>query len=447
MNLLIIISAILLISVTSVKAEILKLTVNDAINLALKNNNQIKASHFKSKASEQGVISANARYYPSVLFEETAMLSNSPSNVFMMKLDEGRFSSADFSDPNSINHPDARHDFKTALTVQQPLFVPSVGLLKEIAIKESKKSELEVESARQSIAFQVFYSYLEVQKAEANLKAAEKAVDDAMENMRLASVRVTAGVGLKSDELRSRTNLAMVEQQVISARNNLRLAHIKLEILIGMPEDTDYVVSELLQDVSVPVITDLVVAEALQNRVEVRQSQIDLEKSDVASRLARSEFFPTLGAFASYQLNAKEAPFTSDNDAWVAGISLKWVLFDGFYRYSERNRALLSQAAAHEMLESTTKEIRYQLKESYLRREEVGKRVEVAKLALLDAEETVRLLSKRYENSLATMVELLDAQSALNQVRANLVETEAGYALAGGRIYFMSGTFVKEILK
>jgi len=48
---------------------------------------------------------------------------------------------------------------------------------------------------------------------------------------------------------------------------------------------------------------------------------------------------------------------------------------------------------------------------------------------------------------LSTMVELLDAQTVLDQVRANLVETEADYALAGGRIQYMSGTFVKEMLK
>jgi len=77
----------------------------------------------------------------------------------------------------------------------------------------------------------------------------------------------------------------------------------------------------------------------------------------------------------------------------------------------------------------------------------VGKRLEVTRHSVLDAEETVRLLTKRFENSLATMVELLDAQTALNQARANLVEAEAGYTLAGGRIYYMTGTFVKEMLK
>lgn len=447
MNILLVLSAVLLFSAASVDAEILKLTVNDAITMALENNSKIKAARLTSDAAAQGIWSANSRYLPALFFEETLVASNSPTNAFMMKLDEGRFNPADFSNPYSVNHPTTRHDFKTSISLLQPLFAPSLAPLKEMASKDSQKSELELETARQGIAFQVFFTYLDVQKSVAQLIAAEKAMTDASENMRLAKVRTTAGVGLKSDELRSRTNLSMVEQQVISARNNLTLARMKLADLIGLPEDAHFAVSELLATVEVPVMGDQVVSEALLNRVEIRQSQADLEKSDAVLKLARSEYMPTVGAFASYQLNAKDAPFSSDNDAWTAGISLKWNIFDGFRRGSERKRALLGRSAAAEMLESANKDIRYQLKESYLRRNEVAKRLEVSRSALLDAEETVRLLNKRYENSLATMVELLDAQSALNQARANLVETEAGYALAGGRVYYMTGTFVKEMLK
>lgn len=440
----IIIYAVLLLTVAAAGAETLKLSLRDAMSMALDNNNRIKAARFNSQAVRQGVASATSRYLPAVGFEETLAASNSPTNTFMMKLDQGRFANSDL---NTINNPSVQHDFKTALTVHQPLFVPSLSPLKEMAVKDAQKSELELEAARQGIAFQVFYTYLEVQKAVAQLVAADKAVGDARENMRLTTVRTSAGVGLKSDELRSRTHLSTVEQQLISASNNLTLARMKLAMLIGLPEDTPYEVSESLGQVVVPDMDDQVIGDALENRVEIRQSQVDIEKSAAALSLARSEYLPTVGAFAAYQLNAKDAPFTSDHEAWSAGVSLKWQLFDGFRTNSERKQAISGQSAAREMLESATKDVRYQLKESYVRRNEVGKRLEVTRHSVLDAEETVRLLMRRYENSLATMVELLDAQTALNQARANLVEAEAGYALAGGKIYYMTGTFVKEMLK
>ncbi|MDD2900517.1 MAG: TolC family protein [Desulfuromonadaceae bacterium] len=436
----------LLISAAAADAETLKLNFKDALNMALENNSQIKAARFSSQAAARGIQSANSRYLPVVNFEETLMASNSPTNTFMMKLDEGRFTTNDFA-ISTLNNPSAAHDFKTALSVQQPLFVPSLSPLKEIAVKDARKSELELEAARQSIAFQVFYTYLEVQKAQAQLKAAEKAVDDARENLRLAKVRTSAGVGLRSDELRSRTHLSSVEQQVLSAQNTLTLTRMKLAMLIGVSDDTPYETTSFQENVPVPEMSDQVLKDALENRVEMKRSQTDLQKSDAALSLARSDYFPTVGAFASYQLNAKDAPFMSDNNSWAAGISLKWNLFDGFRSGSEHARAVSGQSAAREMLESTTKDIRYQLRESYVRRHEMGKRLEVATNALQDAEETVRLLSKRFENSLATMVELLDAQTALNQARANVVEAEAGYILSGGQVYYMTGTFVKEMSK
>ncbi len=438
--------AVLLFSVATANAETLKLSLKDAMSMALENNNRIKAARFTSEAADQGIKSASSRYFPLIAFEEALVASNSPTSTFMMKLDEGRFTNNDFQISN-LNSPAAAHDFKTALTIQQPLFVPSLSPLKELAVKDAQKSGLELEAAREGIAFQVFQTYLEVQKADARLKAADKAVADARENMRLATVRTASGVGLKSDELRSRTHFSTIEQQHISTGNSLTLARMRLALLIGLPDDSTLEITGFSDPVAVPAMSDRAINTALENRTEVKLAHTDLEKSAAARKLARSEYLPTVGAFASYQLNAKDAPFTADNDAWSAGVSLKWNLFDGFRRYSEQKRALSNQSAAREMLESSTRDVKYQLKESYIRRDEADKRREVAGHSVQDAEETVRLLAKRYENSLATMVELLDAQTALNQARSDLVEAEAEYAVAGGRVHYMTGTFVKEMLK
>lgn len=440
------IACAVLLFTTAAEAETLRLSLKDALSMALENNNQIKAARFNSQAAQQGIESANARYLPTVSFEETLVASNSPVNTFMMKLDEGRFTQNDFLISN-LNNPSDAHDFKTILSVQQPLFAPSLSHRKEMAVKDAQQSELQLEAARQAIAFQVFTMYLDAQKADAQLRAADKAVANARENMRLATVRTSNGIGLKSDELRSRTHLSMVEQQHVTASNNLTLARMKLALLIGLPEESSYELAGVLDSIAVPAMDEQVIHDTLLNRIEIKQSATEIEKSAAAIKLAWSAYLPSVGAFASYQLNAHDAPFTSDNDSWTAGVALKWNLFDGFQSTSEHKRAAAAQAAARERLESTSKDVRYQLKESYLRRDEAGQHLEIAKHAVADAEETVRLLAKRYENSLSTMAELLDAQTALNQARANLVETEADYAFAGGRIYYMTGTFVKEMLK
>lgn len=423
-----------------------QLALKDAISMAMEKNNLIRAAGFSASAASSGIDVVTSRYYPSISFEETFTASNAPTQTFMMKLDQGRFTQNDFQ-ISALNHPSGWRDFKTTLSLQQPLYVPSLSPLKEMAAKEAEKGVLALEAARQDVAFQVFRLFLEVQKSGARLTAADQAIADARENMRLASVRTAAGVGLRSDELRARTHQSQVEQQLISAHNNLTLAKMQLAMLIGQSEDQPFDISSLPDRLTVPILNEDLVRTAWEGRIDMKQSRTDLEKSEAAARVARSGYFPSVGAFASYQLDGKETPFGADNDAWMAGINLKWQLFEGFRSAHEHSRATADRSAAREMLESTATHVRYQLKESYLRREETGKRLEVARHALLDAEEAVRLITKRFENALATMAELLDAQNALNQTRADLVESEAGYLLAGGRVYYAAGTFLKEMLK
>jgi outer membrane protein len=423
-----------------------RLSLRDAITMALENNHLVKAAKFNADAARQGIAIAGSRYYPSLSFEENLTVSNAPTQTFMMKLDEARFTQNDFQ-INNLNHPSAWHDFRTAVTLHQPLFNPEIAPAREMATKVAEKETMGAETTRQEIAFLTFRLYLEVLNAGANFKAADLAMNDARENLRLASVRKNEGIGLRSDELRARTHLSSVEQRLITARNDLTLAKLRLASIIGLKEDVPFETNDAVTAVSATYSLEELTKTAQEGRNDLKQARAEVERSDAALKLARSAWLPTLDAVASYQLNAKDTPFSSDNDAWMAGVSLKWQIFDGFRRNREGDRAVANRSAAAEMLENGVKDIRFQVQESVLRQGEMAKRRDVARLAVQDAEETVRLLTKRYENSLSTLVELLDAQTALNQARAALVETETNYVLAGGRVLYTSGIFLKEMMK
>lgn len=429
------------------RAESYRLNLKEAVALAVEKNSLVRAAGFRADAVRQGVAIATARYYPAIAFNESFTASNSPTQTFMMKLDEGRFSQNDFQISN-LNNPGTEHDFKTAVTARQTIFDPTLAPAREIAVQESRLIDTRLEGSKEETAFRVFKTYLDVQKAQARISAAEQAVSAARENIRLAEVRKQAGVGLRSDELRARTNLASNEQQLISARNDLTIAKMQLAVLIGLNENDSIDISEAAI-IAVPLLhsSEELVTTALEQRTDVKLSRAESDKADAVVRLANSSYLPVIGAYASYQLNSNDTPFTADNESWSAGVGLTWELFDGFRRSSEKNKAVAEQAAAAALREHAKRDAALRVRESYLRSAEMGKRFDVAKNALQDAEETVRLLSKRFENSLAIMIELLDAQTMLNQTRNELVESAANYSLAKGYVYFSAGTFLKEINK
>jgi outer membrane protein len=431
----------------TVSAESYKLRLKDAIVMAVEKNNRVRAAGFNAEASRQGIAIATSRYYPSISFDESFITSNSPTQTFMMKLDEGRFAQNDFL-INNLNNPSTQHDFRAAFTIRQPIYNPTISPTREIAVKESEIQNTRFDDSKQQTAFKVFKLYLDIQKAQARLHSTEHSVSDAREHLRLAGVINASGVGLRSDELRARTHLSVNEQHLISARNDLAIARMELANVIGLKDsDSIEITDTKMEDVPLPLSSDELVTSSLENRNELKLLQAEYEKANAGVRLAYSTYLPSVGAFASYQMNSRDTPFKTDNDSWTAGVALSWQLFDGFKRYRERDKAVAEKSAAAELHEHARREAGLKVRESYLRSEEMGKRLEVASNTLQDAEETVRLLSRRFENSLATMVELLDAQTALNQTRADLVDTEANFALARGYVYYTTGTFFKEMTK
>ena len=433
---------LILMSGAGYAADLQRLSVQEAITRGLERNNQLRSVRYQAEAARSGAAQASLHYLPSVTLEESWSRSNVPVNTFMMKLNQGRFNPADM---NTLNNPAPISDFRTAVTVEQPLLVPAAWAGRKVARHGAERQEAAAEQTNQQITFQIFQIYLEVQKAHAFLGATEKALEEARESRRQAVVRTAAGLGLKSDELRAGTQLATMEQQKISAANNLTLARMQLALATGgQPGDEVEAAEPVKLKLSAQDINGLI-GLAQQNRRDLQVAERGKEQADAVLLQAKAGFLPSVGAYGSWQMNDQNTLFGRDHDSWMAGVSLRWNLFDGFRTWHGTGQAKAARSAAVEQLEQTRKEVSYQVHEAWLRRIEAEKRHEVASSAVAAAEEATRLLSKRFENALASMLELLDAQSALNQARAGLVESENNLVLATGRLYHVAGIFMKEV--
>jgi len=420
--------------------QVSAVSMNEAVALALANNHLLKGAALEKSAADAGVAAGQARYLPRVVLEEGAAYTNSPTRAFMMRLDEGRFTLA-----GDLNNPDNTGDFRTSLSVEQPLFDLRIADGLTMARIDRERAGMTLQQRREEIAFRTVTAYLAVQRAEAQLRLATAALDDAREHQRLALVRSGAGVGLRSDELRARTFVAEMEQQLISAGNALEIARLRLARTVGLTAGERLDIKGEFRAPGQQRTRDDLVAGGLAGRPDLQGMAKGVEQASISVDAAGHAYWPTVHAMAGYQMNDRDIPFGNDNDSWIVGAIMRWNLFDGGLRSSDREKAAAMKSAAEEYLREQRDEASLQIVESYLHREEIGKRLEVARHAQVEAEEGVRLVKRRYENSISLLVELLDAQTTLNRARTDVASQEADYAVAWAKLQFDAGTLLKEI--
>ena len=423
------------------------LTLRQAISRALESNQSLKASALEQGAAREEVAVQRSRYLPRLFLESGAVLSDTPSRVFMMKLDEARINPGSDFAATTLNHPAPRGDFRHSLTLEQPLLDLGLASGVQLATQDAEAAALLLEKSREQVAFRAYLAYLAVRKARAFGEVADQALADAREHDRLAAVREKDGVGLKSDRLRAATALSEAEQRLISAKNDLLLAGMRLNLVVGGPEGEAVEVAEIPQ-LQAPILSPSeLVSLAQRSRPELRAAQQSVAKGELAVSQARNAFFPTVYASAAYQTNDRDLPFGLDHDSWNVGVNLRWELFDGNRRSHGREKAELSRQAAVALLEDGRREVALQVTESLLRRQEAGLKLSSARRAVQAAQEGKRLIALRFRDGLSSMVELMDAESVLNGARANLVELENGLLGSTGELYYQAGVFLKEVMR
>ena len=100
---------------------------------------------------------------------------------------------------------------------------------------------------------------------------------------------------------------------------------------------------------------------------------------------------------------------------------------------------------AEEALAGRKEAVLFGIHEAYLSVDEARKKADLAAIALKTAEEGTRLIRIRYEGALSPLLDLLDAQTALNQARAAAAAAENEWLTAKARLGYESGTILEDL--
>ncbi len=424
------------------KAEAREVTLQEAFHLALEGNPQLVALENSLKAVQEKVGSARGRLLPRVTLEERYMKTDNPTYAFSSKLNQSRFESADFA-IDSLNDPDAIDDFTTSLSFTQALYSREASLGVQMARTRSEALELDYLRSRERVLLDVLEAFIGEGTARGYLEVAEEGLEDARTHLNIARSRVEAGLGLESDFLRAEVSVKESEDRLISAQKSVSLAARALGLILGLTGPVDAVAERIPVPELEPVVR---YEEEVLARNDLRAMGRKVHNARLNIRMATAPYAPVVGLGGSYQVNSHRAPFDDEGSSYQVMAFLSWDLYSGGQRSHAASDARYGLSEAQAYYDGLKKEITYRINEAYLSVQEALRGRELASSRLSLADETARLIEKRFENSLATVVELLDAQTALDSARANLVAKENAHLVSMARLLFQSGLIEQNYL-
>jgi outer membrane protein TolC len=267
----------------------------------------------------------------------------------------------------------------------------------------------------------------------------KKALETATANLKMIRSRYDSGFVVKSDLLRAKVRIADLEQQHLLAKSRFKIGEAMLNASMGSGEAnplnpvTPLTISSEIQDT-----VDTWIDTALSKRPEMDTLHLeeDIAKKEIAK--SQSGHYPDVNLVGNYEFNTED--FSDSADNYTIGAVLRVNIFSG-NRITEETKAAKSMLSrVQEMQKSLALGIQVQTREAFLKAKSSRERIQVVKIAVDQAEESLRIVKNRYNNGLITMVTLLDAEEARQQAHTNYFKALHDYKVARVELELAAGT-------
>lgn len=416
-----------------------QLTLAQAVARALDHNPELAVDAPLRDAAKSAVDAGRAGYLPRVDFEQSYTGGNNPVYVFGTLLTQRRFTAANFALP-SLNDPAALDNFQTRLGAQASIY--DFGRTR--ARVEGARLGLEMtdrghEQHVRQVLLATLDAYYSVSLARAGWDAARVSLESAQSIVNQAQARVQAGMAVEADLLRGQVYLASARQREIESRGQLEMASASLNRLMGDSIGSPLGETAALKPASVPVASeDALRTEQAKRRPDYQALLAELRQAELEVRASRLEYLPTLGASASWEMDNPSFRTYGGNN-WLAGVSLRWNLFAGGADAARLRGANQRVEAKKRQLAAMESAMALEIHNAVVQFRSAEQQVAAAQAAETQSEESLRILKNRYEAGLATMTDVLSAESQRAAARAMLSEAIYRQRLGYAQIEYAAG--------
>jgi len=408
------------------------ISLSEAIQLVKENNREIKISQQEFLESRGDYRQTNSIFLPNVAVSHTGMTTTNPLMAFGSKLNQEIVTQSDFN-PDFLNNPKRIDNFATKIEVEQPLINVDGIYQRKAAKKKMDATALQTDRTIDHMVLEVEKAYMQLQLAHQAVTVLESAQKAALANQKLANDSYKQGYLQRSDVLSVEIRVSEVNNQLQYAKSNVINASDYLAYLLNEPLNTIFEPTDPLE-ISIPVQGNM---EAVsKDRADIRAMELATEAYGEMLQADKMSFLPRLNAFGSYELYDDEI-FSGDASGYLAGIQLKWDLFEGYKRFGKLQKSQATYEKARLEYDSYVSKSEMERNRAGRALKDAENKLNLTRLALKQAEESLRIRSNRFEQGLEKTSDLLTAEAQFSQKQLEYAQTIFEYNYAQAQLDFL----------
>lgn len=409
-----------------------QLTLDEAVQMGIQNSKNLKIDAAKIEEATADLLEAKNKQLPDLKLSGSYMrLTN--AKVDLKFLGESGAGNGEMAAPKSV--------FLGQASLSMPLYAG--GRIKygiESAKYLVEAAKLSTENDKVAIAYNVAQAYNNLFKASQSIKVLEENLTASEKRDETFLKLENNGVIARNDRLKANLQTSNIELQLLEAKNNYNIANINMDLLLGLPETTELEVDpNYIEEIQETQPVSYYLNEAQQNRKDLLALDQQRKAAALGTKAAKAENYPTVALTGGYV--AADAPkFITIYNAVNVGVGVSYNLANLW-----KQNSALKQSHAREMQLDATNEllndnIKLEVNKEYQNADYSKQRIAVFEKSALQANENYRITKNKFDNGLATMTELLDADAAQISANVGVINAKADAALAYRKLLQTTGT-------
>ncbi|HEV3072871.1 MAG TPA: TolC family protein [Thermoanaerobaculia bacterium] len=345
------------------------------------------------------------------------------------------------------------------LNFTQPLLkgfgssVTDQGILLALNTSSSNRVQFELQSITVSVT--VIDAYWNLVNAREQLIVAQESLQLARDLNERNIIQVQVGTLAPLEIVQSQAAIATREQGIISAQQAIGDAADALRLAMNLPQDLyqyDILPTTPPESDTIQINLDESIKTALDNRVEVKQEHLSVDRAKINVAVTHSALLPALNFNALYNLAGASPSFGTGLSQVTAFDFPGWTVSLNF-AFPLQNRAARAANAIAELevdrfnreLEQEQKTVINEVRKAVRGIETAEKVIVAARASTGFAEKSLDAEKKRYENGMSTSFLITQIQDQLTLAKQSEVNAVVGYRTALAEYYRSIGKLLPEL--